>query len=307
MSNAYDNNYLFSILVFILFISKIILDSFLIYKYIRKNKLIHYPKIYYFMKHLLICNSVLIIFCVMNIFTPIKSDNSINKILCTFQSVGIRIFLPSLDFLIILYGILLYYEVFLGYNLESIKNDKLYIIFPYFIFFSLQIPEFVIKDYNNENLFNGVYCFENKNNLFHTKTSFYIFFTYSIKFFCFLIIIIIFINIRNKIKKKQDIFQANVYKKYIFYKMSFIFFHIMLSILTFIIRIIIISKNQNNNKINKNYYWIIVVSNLICGIIFSILYAWNCNLLFCKIGVTRILTQTSSVNSEVTSELSSVF
>jgi hypothetical protein len=307
MSNAFDNNLSFSISVIILFLSKVILDLNLIYRFIKKNKIIHYPKIYFFMQHLLICNSGLIFFSVINIFTPIKSDNNINKILCSIQSVGIRIFLPSFDILIIIYGLLLYYEVFDGYNLESIKNGRLYVYFPYFIFSSLQIPEYLFKDYNNENYFNGVYCFENKNNLFHTKTSFYIFFSYFVKFFCFLIIIVIFINMWKNIQRKQDVFQAKVYKKYIFYKMSFIFFHMMLSILIFIVRIILIYKNHNNNEINKNYYWIIVISNIICGIIFSILYAWNSNLFFCRIGVTRILSQTSSVNSEVTSELSSVF
>ena len=313
MSIAFFDNLYFSVSIIFLLLIIIYIDILLFIKAAKKNKLTNYPKIYKFLVNILLSNLGLLIFFVLNLFSPINSNNEINKNLCRIQSIGIRIFIPSSDLNILIYLLLLYHEVFYPFNTDLI-NYYFYIFLPYILFICLQIPEFVIKNYKSDYIFNGVYCFENKSKIFHTKLSFSIFFIYFVKLFCFILIFIILFNVVKNIKKEKekngnDILQYKIYIKYLLYKLSFLFAYIITSIFVFIFKIIIIN-NKYNKEIDKLYYWVIIVLYAICGLIFSILFAWNSNLLSCQIAVTKIQTHSNSINSsitEISSELSSIF
>jgi len=312
MTNAFLDNLFFSILFVFLIIIIIYIDILLFIKAAKKNKLTNYPKIYQFLVNILLSNLGLLIFFVLNLFSPIDSNNEINQMLCRIQSIGIRIFIPSLDLNILIYLLLLYHEVFYPFNTELI-NYYLYIFLPYILFICLQIPEFIFKKYNNDYIFNGVYCLENKNKIFHSKISFSIFFIYYVKIICFILIFIVLFNVvknirKEKEEKENDLLQYKIFFQYLLYKLSFLFAYIITSIFLFIFEIIIIN-NKYNNETNKIYHWIIILLYAICGIIFSILFAWNSNLLSCRMAVTKIQSHTNSIGSsitEISSELSSI-
>jgi hypothetical protein len=308
MSIAFFDNLYFSVSFILLLIIKIYIDILLFTKAAKKNKAFHYPKIYKFITNILISNLCLLICFVLNLFSPINSNDEINKILCKIQSIGLKIFIPSSDLNLLIYVLLLYHEVFYSFDTDFI-NYHLYIFLPYFIFICLQIPEFIIKNFDNKTIFNGIYCFENKFKLFHSKISSTIFFIYFVKIICFLIIIIIIINIVINTRKQTDVYEYNIYLNYFIYKLSFIFTYVITSVLIFIFKIIVILKDYENEEKDDLYYWMIIVSYQLCGIIYSILFAWNSNLLSCRVKVTKIKSHTSSVsshNNEVSSELSSI-
>lgn len=304
MKIAFSENLEYSIVFILLLIIKIYTDIFLFIRAAKKNKVFKYPNIYKFINNILISNLGLLICFVLNLFTPIKSNYNINKVLCKIQSIGLKIFVPSSDLNILIYVLLIYHEVFYSFDSDLI-NYHFYISLPYVVFILLQIPEFFFKNFDNK--FNGIYCFENKFRLFHSKISSTIFFIYFVKIICFIIIIIIIINIAININsiKQTDIYEFNIFLNYFTYKLSFILAYIITSFLIFIFKFKVI-KNNNDDF----YYWMIIVSYEVCGIIYSFLFAWNSNLLSCRIKVTKIKSHTSSMSSnitEISSELSSVF
>ena len=305
MKIAFSENLEYSILFILLLIIKIYTDIILFIRAAKKNKVFKYPKIYKFINNILISNLGLLICFVLNLFTPINK-NEINKVLCKIQSIGLKIFVPSSDLNILIYVLLIYHEVFYSFDSDLI-NYHFYISLPYVVFILLQIPEFFFKNFDNK--FNGIYCFENKFRLFHSKISSTIFFIYFVKIICFLLIIIIIINIVINTRKQTDVYEYNIYLNYFIYKLSFIFTYVITSVLIFIFKIIVILKDYENEEKDDLYYWMIIVSYQLCGIIYSILFAWNSNLLSCRVKVTKIKSHTSSVssqNNEVSSELSSI-
>ena len=302
MKIAFSENLEYSIVFILLLIIKIYTDIILFIRAAKKNKVFKYPKIYKFINNILISNLGLLICFVLNLFTPINK-NEINKVLCKIQSIGLKIFVPSSDLNLLIYVLLIYHEVFYSFDTDLI-NYHFYIFLPYVIFILLQIPEFFFKNFDNK--FNGIYCFENKFRLFHSKLSSTIFFIYFVKIICFIIIIIMIINIAINInaKKQTDIYEFNIYLTYFKNKLSFILTYIITSLLIFIFKINVINKKKDY------YYWMIIVSYEVCGIIYSFLFAWNSNLLSCRIKVTKIKSHSSSISSnitEISSELSSVF
>ena len=82
MSIAFFDNLYFSVSIIFLLIIIIYIDILLFIKAAKKNKLTNYPKIYKFLVNLLISNLGLLIFFVLNLFSPINSNNEINKNLC---------------------------------------------------------------------------------------------------------------------------------------------------------------------------------------------------------------------------------
>ena len=301
MKIAFSENLEYSILFILLLIIKIYTDIILFIRAAKKNKVFKYPKIYKFINNILISNLGLLICFVLNLFTPINK-NEINKVLCKIQSIGLKIFVPSSDLNLLIYVLLIYHEVFYSFDSDLI-NYHFYISLPYVVFILLQIPEFFFKNFDNK--FNGIYCFENKFRLFHSKISSTIFFIYFVKIICFIIIIIMIINIAINInaKKQTDIYEFNIYLTYFKNKLSFILTYIITSLLIFIFKINVINKKKDY------YYWMIIVSYEVCGIIYSFLFAWNSNLLSCRIKVTKIKSHSSSISSnitEISSELSYV-
>jgi hypothetical protein len=114
---------------------------------------------------------------------------------------------------------------------------------------------------------------------------------------------IINIAININAKKQTDIYEFNIYLTYFKNKLSFILTYIITSLLIFIFKINVINKKKDY------YYWMIIVSYEVCGIIYSFLFAWNSNLLSCRIKVTKIKSHSSSISSnitEISSELSYV-
>jgi hypothetical protein len=256
MKIAFSENLEYSIVFILLLIIKIYTDIILFIRAAKKNKVFKYPKIYKFINNILISNLGLLICFVLNLFTPINK-NEINKVLCKIQSIGLKIFVPSSDLNLLIYVLLIYHEVFYSFDTDLI-NYHFYIFLPYVIFILLQIPEFFFKNFDNK--FNGIYCFENKFRLFHSKLSSTIFFIYFVKIICFIIIIIMIINIAINInaKKQTDIYEFNIYLTYFKNKLSFILTYIITSLLIFIFKINVINKKKDY------YYWMIIVSYEVC-------------------------------------------